>query len=62
MLLNSKGCEHCYFCNKCSGVEPCSNYFPVDEYAEYVAVDELIETRRTEFYDEWNTYIKYFYF
>ena len=52
-----KLCVSCYFKGKCTYVETCEYYFPVDPDAEDFVTDRLIETNRTAFLSEWCEYI-----
>ena len=50
-------CERCLWREECTGVEGgCEHYYPLEE-----DVNQLIEQRRQEFYEEWNEYIGGFY-
>lgn len=52
-----KKCSNCYYFDLCGSGSVCDYYYPIGEDAENEAIDELIEKKRYEFYDEWNEYI-----
>ena len=53
----SKHCDSCYFGSVCSDDNICKDYTPLGEQSEDEVIYDLIEQRRSEFYNEWNQYI-----
>ena len=52
--MSNKRCEDCYYADICNGEDVCEDFDPIDLDA---FIDEMIERRREEFYEDWNTYI-----
>lgn len=52
----SDTCDGCLWDGFCGGSLPCCDYSPVDENSD--REDEYIATRRFEFNQDWNKYIK----
>lgn len=55
------GCYYCCFFDRCTGTKVCGFYSPAGEEAERKYDDELIESARNEFREEYYEYIKHFY-
>lgn len=51
-------CHTCLFKGNCRSCRSwgCANYTPLDEDSDEM-MDQYIEERRLEFYDEWNSYM-----
>lgn len=55
MRVNKKSCLNCLYYDQCPSPRPCQHYYPVDEDGE--PAEEIIESRRSEFYREWELYV-----
>lgn len=51
----NKDCKQCLYFDDCDADRVCEDYTPLGD-----DVDELIESRRAEFHEEWFQYIEEF--
>ncbi|MDE6149352.1 MAG: hypothetical protein K2F81_04560 [Ruminococcus sp.] len=48
-------CKQCMYFDNCSSYEVCADYTPLEDDVD---IDKIIESRRTEFREEWFQYIE----
>lgn len=54
----NKECRHCLYFDQCGLDEACEYYAPLGDEYDDDNIEDIIETRRIEFREEWFEYIE----